>query len=812
MEEMVGTYNPGFVILSVIIAVVASFASLQMVERLRGARKWQRWKWILSGGIMLGGGIWSMHFVAMLAYEMDMGVTYDTVLLTLSILSSAVASLTAFFLISQKTLHIRRLLTGAFFIGTGIISMHYVGMEAMIMPASIRYSTWLVGLSVVIAYTASFVALIVFRGFLNQPGKWSRYSWGAAVVLGAAICGMHYTGMEAAVFFPDQGAMGAGSSTIGASTLGYAVTIGILGLIGLFILLVRFDSKFENQSKRLAFVDQMYHSIIDTANDAVITISGDGLILNWNQGAESMFGHEKDTVLGEPLSLIIPEKYRLSHEDGLKRFLNTGVRRVVGSTVQMEGLHKSGQTFPVELSMSVTEFNEETYFTGIIRDISERVRHQDRIEELVYKDELTKLPNRRMLNEHLTSLIERSGTEKFAVLFFDLDRFKQINDVYGHRIGDQVLVKITERLRAHFESYAFLARQSGDEFVMVLNEASSYQAGRTAEALLKTFKPPIILEGVELFISSSVGIGLYPEDGRTADGMIKSADTAMYQAKLNGGARYQFFTADINESIMKKMMLETGLRKAVEKRELEIYYQPQVDVGSGEVNSFEALVRWNHPELGLISPVDFIPLAEETKLIVPMGEWILKEACLQFQGWINQGFALKHISVNISAVQFNESDFPQMVERVLKETGLDPGHLDLELTESVIQNPEMAIPYMHQLKTMGVRLSLDDFGTGYSSLSYLKDIPLDTLKIDKSFTQTVLENQKDRAVVDTIIQMALNLELNVIAEGVETDDQLHYLMNQKCHQYQGYLYSAPLPKHELEKLLYGRTDHTVADR
>ncbi|WP_241657171.1 bifunctional diguanylate cyclase/phosphodiesterase [Halobacillus salinus] len=806
---MVGHYHVWFVVLSILIAIAASFASLRMVERLRRAVGWHRWKWIVAGGTMLGGGIWSMHFVAMLAYEMDMTVTYDMVLLTISILSSALASFLAFYIISQKNSNLIRLLIGSFFIGTGIITMHYVGMEAMRMPASIVYDPWIVALSVVIAYSASFVALIVFRAFSDQPSKFSRYSWGAAVVLGVAICGMHYTGMEAATFFHDESKVVA-TMAIYSETLGYTVTLGILLLIGLFTLLVRFDSKMEHQTEQLQFMDNMYQSIIESANDAVITMAQDGTIYSWNSGAARMFGFNKDKVVGQPLTMIMPDKYRKAHDGGVARYMETKQKRVIGQTVELEGQHESGRIFPIELSLSTTMYREEVFFTGMIRDISERIQNQERIEELVYKDELTKLPNRRMLNEHIGSLLEKVDEKCcIAVLFFDLDRFKQINDVYGHRLGDSVLIEVTKRLQSNVESSPFIARQSGDEFVMVLGDTSSYHAGRLAEQLIETIKAPIAIEELELFITFSIGISLYPEDGQTAEALIKHADTAMYQAKMNGGGHYQFFTTEINDAISRKMMLETGLRKAVEREEIEIYYQPQVDVTTGNVNSFEALVRWNHPELGLIPPLDFIPLAEETKLIIPIGEWILSESCRQFLVWTEQGHSLKHISVNISAVQFQEPDFPQMVVKVIKDTGINPEHLDLELTESVIQNPDIAIPFMHQLKAMGVRLSLDDFGTGYSSLSYLKEFPLDTLKIDKSFTQTVLESEKDQAVVDTIIHMALKLNLNVIAEGVETDGQLQYLLGQKCHQYQGYLYSAPIPKEEIEGLLHKKRGWTI---
>ncbi|MBM7704543.1 bifunctional diguanylate cyclase/phosphodiesterase [Metabacillus iocasae] len=795
VEEMSGHYNMGFVALSIIVAVIASFASLQMVDRLNHSTGINRWKWILAGGLTLGGGIWSMHFVAMLAYDMHMPVTYDAFLLTVSILSSAGSSFLAFYLISKRLDQTFYLFIGSLFIGVGIVSMHYVGMEAMVMSAEISYNMFLVFVSVLIAFVASFVALLVFREFLNHPERWVRYRWGAALMLGAAICGMHYTGMASATFTHIHVSSIEPSMAIDATTLGFAVTFGILLMIGILILLVKYDTKMENHSEQISFMDSMYQSIIETANDAVITIDHYGNIISWNQAAERIFGYSFDEVRGESVEKIMPQQFRKAHVEGVKRFKKTGEKKVIGKTVELEGLHKSGEKFPLELSLSTTSKGEKAYFTGIIRDISERINHQRRIEELVYKDELTHLPNRRMLNEHLASVLSQSeeNGEEIALLFIDLDRFKLVNDVYGHRTGDAVLKEVTARLLSCIGPKDLVARQSGDEFVIVLTQTSSNQAGLVASNIIDLMKESMVLDDMEFFISPSIGISLYPADAQSVEDLIKYADTAMYQAKLKGGNQYQFFTLEINELISRKMILETGLRKAASNGEIHIYYQPQVDIETGGVNGFEALVRWNHPELGIISPLEFIPLAEETKLIIPLGEWILRQACLQFKEWLNQGLDLKHISVNISAVQFNEPTFIRTVKKIIEETKIDPTYLDLELTESVVRNPDISIPFMHELKAMGVRLSLDDFGTGYSSLNYLKEFPLDTLKIDKSFIQTIHDSPKDQAVVDTIIHMALNLNLNVIAEGVETDAQLAYLMSRQCHQYQGYLCSAPVP-------------------
>ncbi|MFD1019585.1 EAL domain-containing protein [Thalassobacillus hwangdonensis] len=810
MNEIIGQYNYGFVVLSIIVAVIASYTCLKIVERLARAKDFRWLMWLFAGGITLGGGIWSMHFVAMLAYDMGMVVTYNADLLTLSILSAALASFLAFYLISKGlNLEIFRV-TGAFLIATGIVSMHYVGMEAMEMGAEIVYDRWLVGASVVIALVASYVALRIFSAFSDQSGRRISISlkarWFAAGVMGAAIAGMHYTGMASASFYPSgQGAMNM-DAYVEPMTLAYAIVLISLVVTGIIVMLVHYDSTIEAQTDELEWIDTMYRTIIETANDAIVTSDHKGRILSWNKAAERIFGYTADEVKGKSLEIIMPPEYREAHMNGMARFNETRQARVIGRTVELDGLRKSGEVFPLELSLSAIEDGEDLYFTGLMRDISDRVKDQGRIEELVYKDELTKLPNRKMLHDHLVAALAHASElqKRVAVLFTDLDRFKQVNDVYGHRIGDEVLKLVTERIAGCIGEKDMVARQSSDEFILVMTQTSFYEAGHMAERIIEALREPMVFDETELFMTPSIGISLYPEDGAVADDLIQHADTAMSQAKFNGGNQYQFFTNDLNDTIAKKMMLETGLRRAVEHEELEVFYQPKVEIERNEVTSFEALIRWNYPELGLVSPADFIPLAEETGLIIPIGEWMMEASCRQFQEWLDAGAELDRISVNISAVQFRQRDFPEVVERVLAKTGLAPRHLEIELTESLVQNTALAIPVMHRLKQMGVKLSLDDFGTGYSSLSYLKEFPLDTLKIDRSFIQTIHQSSKDQAVVDMIIHMALKLDLNVIAEGVETEEQLEYLASTPCQHYQGYLCSPPVPRQQIAERFLGK--------
>lgn len=790
------SYSPGLVVLSVLIAVLASYTSFHAAGRLKTSSSKHKAVWAMSGGLCLGGGIWSMHFIAMLALDMGMTVTYEPLLLVLSIVFAVAASWLAFFILLFFKPSVQWHLLGAVFIGSGIVSMHYIGMAAMQMNAEIQYNPLLVTLSVVIAYLASFTALRLLSAVPSiRKRLWKEFGFiGSSLLMGAAISGMHYTGMAGASFEHGSAGMAMDSGTIHTEILSIFIGIGIMTILIITIIVAVFDRQIEFKKDQLNYIDNLYRGIIHTANDAIITSNMDMMIVSWNAAAERIFGHRQADIIGEPLSTIIPSAYQRRVE----YFHKTGEEVEHASLVELEGLHREGHTFPLELSFSRQGTGEQKVYTGIVRDISERTRQNERIQELIYRDDLTRLPNRRMLNEHLTHMLEQRPRENLAVLFVDLDRFKNVNDVYGHRIGDELLIIAAERMQKLLRETDFLARQSGDEFVIILPESTGYRAGNTAHSLVEILNELITIEKNELFISASIGISVYPEDGKTAEDLLKHADTAMYKAKSSGANQYCFFTLDMNEEVSKKMLLESGLRKGILSEEFLLYYQPQVDVGSGEVKGYEALVRWRHPELGMVPPGEFISLAEETGLIIPLGRWILQEACRQMAEWKAAGSTVDRMSVNISTLQFQQPDFLKMVTQILETTGLSPEYLEIELTESIVQDPERSVPLMEQIRAKGIRISLDDFGTGYSSLSYLKDFPLNTLKIDKTFMDNIEDGQREEAIVETIIHMAQRLGFNVIAEGIEKSSQLSLLSEKSCQEYQGYYFSPPLPAEAIE--------------
>ena len=420
-------------------------------------------------------------------------------------------------------------------------------------------------------------------------------------------------------------------------------------------------------------------------------------------------------------------------------------------------------------------------------------------------DFLTNLPNRLLLNDRLTQAIAlgRRHRKKLAVLFFDLDRFKHINDSLGHAIGDQLLQSVARRSVTCVRSSDTVSRQGGDEFLVLLSEIEHAEdAARCAEKILVALTLPHSVDKHDLHITVSIGISIYPQDGQDVETLIKSADTAMYHAKENGRNNYQFFKQDMNARVVERQSLEAGLRRALERQEFVLHYQPKINLRTGAITGAEALIRWQHPERGLVLPAQFVPIAEDCGLIVPIGQWVVDEACRQSRAWLNAGTQPVPMAVNISAVEFRRKGFVDGVLASLKRTRLDPSTLELELTESVLMHDaESSADTLHELKAVGVQLAVDDFGTGYSSLSYLRRFPIDALKIDQSFVHDINTEPGDGTIVTAVISMARGLKLRVVAEGVETPAQLAFLQGQQCAEGQGFHFSKPVTAVEFSNLV-----------
>jgi len=483
-------------------------------------------------------------------------------------------------------------------------------------------------------------------------------------------------------------------------------------------------------------------------------------------------------------------------------------------TVDREGVwqgelwnrRKNGEIFPAWLTISVYRDIEGKIinYVGISSDISERHAAEARIRELAYFDPLTRLPNRTLLHDRVEQVLAKAEREGgvAALLFVDLDHFKTINDSLGHFTGDQILCQVADRMVECVRRTDTVSRLGGDEFVIVAVESSIEGAAGVARKILDKVSKPYFIDTHELSVTPSIGISLYPQDGRDFETLLKHADTAMYRAKESGRNAYQFFAREMNVAALERLMLENSMRVGLERREFILHYQPQIELASGRIIGAEALIRWLHPQIGMISPAKFIPVAEACGLIVPLGAWVLKEACRQVVAWQREGRPPICVAVNISSAQFRQQQFEEVVDGVLKSAGLAPEYLELELTEGIVmENAEATIETLERLSAMGVQLAIDDFGTGYSSLSYLKRFPIDKLKIDQSFVRDIVTDPDDWAIARTVISMGQSLRLRVIAEGVETVEQLEMLRGQGCDAVQGYHFSTPLPPDAFAEML-----------
>lgn len=526
--------------------------------------------------------------------------------------------------------------------------------------------------------------------------------------------------------------------------------------------------------------------------------------------ARSVLGLPPDGPIDYPrfLALVHPEERRV-----VDLALKECLEGLQGFNLEHRILWPDGQVRHVHGQARVVRDGEgrALRMTGTLHDVSDRLQtearlreNQERLNYLAYHDALTGLPNRLLFQDRFEHAIARArrSHKQAAILFLDLDQFKKVNDSLGHEVGDRLLREVADRLRNCAREADTLARLGGDEFVLLLEEvehvnAASAAAKKIVNRLLPTFR----VGGFELYTTASIGLALYPDNGETVEELMKCADVAMYRAKERGRNNFQFYTSDMNARAQELLLLETGLHQALERGELEIYYQPQLEMESGAIVGTEALLRWNHPRRGLLLPAEFLPLAEETGLILAMSEWVLNTACRQNRTWQQAGFPALPVAVNITPRMFQQPGLVRMVSQALKAANLDPAYLELEITESMImQNVDVAIQTMLELSRMGISLAIDDFGTGYSSLSCLRRLPINKLKIDRVFVGDVTNSPNDAAIAASVIALAGSMNFGVIAEGVETEDQLRFLQDRGCRHAQGFLFARPLPVAEVEKL------------
>ncbi|HEY5800417.1 MAG TPA: EAL domain-containing protein [Burkholderiaceae bacterium] len=680
-------YDAILVAVSFVVASFAAYTALNLAGRVTRSKGRTAMLWLAGGALSMGCGIWSMHFIGMLAFNLPIRLAYDVNLTLLSLAIAVCVSGFALWVVSRPQVHLRRICSGGVLMGAGIAAMHYTGMAALRMSPGIDYDPLLFTASLVIAVVASIVGLWIVHSLRSDQSAIAQLKKvGSALVIGLAVITMHYTGMAAANFPLGSVCMSAGG--VDDTWLATTIVLATVLILSIALLLSIVDSRMASRTA--------------------------GLVTS-------------------------------------------------------------------------------------LRDANAQLNH------LALHDNLTQLPNRILLEDRVEQAIasaQRSG-KRLAVMFVDLDRFKIVNDTLGHHYGDKLLREVADRLRGTLRAEDTIARVGGDEFIVLAKELPDAQAaGQLADKIVASLSLPYLIDEQEQDISASVGISIFPDDGADLRTLMSNADSAMYHAKKMGRNNSQYFTPEMNQAASTRLELERSLRRAIEQEEFELYYQPKVDVASGNIGAMEALVRWRHPTRGIVSPMEFIPLAEELGLIIPLGAWVLMTACQQNKQWQLAGLPPMRVAVNLSAVQFRQRNLAEFVAQVLADTGLDPAWLELEVTESVVmQNAEDATETLMQLHGQGIHISIDDFGTGYSSLSYLKRFPLDTLKIDRSFVRDISSNPDDAAIVKSVIALAHSLRLKVIAEGVESVEQLEFLRALGCDEYQGYYNSKPLPAAGFEAMV-----------
>jgi diguanylate cyclase (GGDEF)-like protein/PAS domain S-box-containing protein len=577
-----------------------------------------------------------------------------------------------------------------------------------------------------------------------------------------------------------------------------------------------------NAIERKAVEDALYVEkeralvTLNSIGDAVLSTDISGNITYLNLVAESMTGWHREEATGKPLAevfRIIDGATRKTDRDPMKMAVEQN--RTVGLTANCVLIRRDGFESAIEDSAAPIHDRAGRVIGAVIvfHDVSAARAMSLQMTHSAQHDLVTNLPNRLLLNDRITQSISlaRRRNRPIAVIFLDLDRFKYINDSLGHATGDQLLQSVSKRLLAGVRSSDTVSRQGGDEFVILLSEITYPEdAATSARKILLSLNAPHSIGEQDLHIDGSIGISVYPEDGEDAETLIKNADTAMYHAKESGRNNFQFFKAEMNLKSVERQSLEGSLRHALEREEFLLHYQPKVNLDTGKITGIEALIRWQQPDRGLVPPAQFVPIAEDCGLILPIGRWVLREACRQARAWQDAGLPPTPIAVNVSAVEFRDKGFVESVRTILSETGLEARYLGLELTEGVLmEDAESTAAVLQELKMMGVHLAVDDFGTGYSSLSYLRQFPIDVLKIDQSFVHQITANPDDSTIVSAVINMGRSLKYRVIAEGVETQEQLAFLQSQHCAEGQGYLFSRPLAADQFAKLLRTGFPETV---
>jgi len=773
------------------ICFLASYTAYSLVGRAVEAGPRARVWWIGAGAFATGSGVWATHFIAMLAFQPNLPTGYAIGPTILSIIIAVLISGLGLAISMMRTIGMP--MFGGAVIGAGIGAMHYVGMSALKVPGIVEFDKAYVIVSLLIGIIGGGVASVIGLAKFDTTHRLS-----AALLLTLGICGLHFTGMAGASIMPDP-TIAVPEQAIQPVVLAVAITAVTLLVLSFSlagsILDEHLTSRSAQESARLQASAARFRQLTDATFEGIL-MHVDGRIIDANGAMTELMGLSHDVLVGRDVMDCIADTSR--------PILRKHIGSEIDAACEIELRHADGTLIPAEVLTRT--FRSEDHAAGetkvlAVRDIRERKEAEERIRHMAHHDALTGLPNRRMFIDRLTQVLARSKRDgtTVAVLCLDLDRFKHVNDLGGHTAGDELLRQVAQRLGESIRTEDTAARLGGDEFAVIqVGVAHPDGPGVMAERLVKAISKPFDLGGQQTMIGTSIGIALHPGDGEEGEDLVRAADTALYRAKEAGRGTFRFFEAEMDVRLQERRLLERDLRHALATEQLRVHYQPLADCGQGKIVGFEALVRWTHPERGPISPVQFIPLAEECGLIMPLGAWVMRRACSDAATWP----ADKLVAVNLSPAQFRHADLAKEILVVLKETGLPADRLELEVTESLlIDDPDRVLATLLVLKEAGVRISLDDFGTGYSSLSYLQRFPFDKIKIDRSFVSQMEKNADSMSIIRAVIALGKSLRIKVTAEGVETEAQLGLLQQENCDQVQGYLLGKPMAKEDLGKML-----------
>lgn len=762
-----GEHDLWLVALAAFICTLASAACVALLCHARRSPMPWRAAWIAVAAVAGGSGIWATHFIAMLAFEPSLPTGY-AINLTILSLAYAIALTGAGLAVALWRALPAAPVLGGLILGGGIAAMHYTGMAAFEVPGHLRWDPTLVAASLILGGVLGAAGLQVG---LAREGFTGR-AVGALLLL-AAICSHHFTAMGAITIVPDP-SVAITDSAIPARWLGMAVALASVAILLMAVGALMLDLR---ERRQVILARERLNSLANAAVEGLLVCRGE-TIVNGNDSFGALVGLPASDLGGVPLARFLP---------GAGAQLALVAKPDLPIEAELSGAQ--GEAIPVELIVRPVTYGSEPHFAVAVRDLRARRKAEGQIQFLAHHDALTGLANRASFTLRLEREMKRAAaTEgKLAVLCLDLDRFKEVNDLFGHAAGDALLVSVARTITALLDENQLMARLGGDEFAILMPCDHAVAAGRLAEAVLEALRTEN-LDMVGPAAAASIGIAIYPDNANERALLLNYADTALYRAKSEGRSTYRFFEATMGAQVRDRRLLEHDLRHALARDEMHLVYQPQSDVASGRVIGFEVLLRWQHPVRGAVSPAVFIPIAEESGLILSIGEWVLREACREAASWTNP----LAVAVNVSGVQIHAPNLVPLVQEVLRGTGLAPERLEIEVTETaLIREPARAQVTLRQLKALGVRIAMDDFGTGYSSLSNLRAYPFDKIKIDGSFIRTVDSNEQTAAIVRSVLGLGRGLGMPVLAEGVETAEELSFLVGENCAAAQGYLMGRP---------------------